>query len=226
MNDLTLEDEAEHLRRRFEEVANKAAFARDFGVPGGGSMIGQHLSGHRPISLDAARAYARGFGISLAEISPRFDGLNTVSGTDGDDGYIRLPLMAEAAAGPGRVPIDIDGEVVRHVEVLESWIRQTLKANPKQLYVLTARGGSMRGVVEDGDVMFVEPCTDFQDDGLYVLTVGDLLRIKRLRLRVLDRQLSIESTDGSAPEVVPRNSVGDTIFIQGRVVGAWGLRHV
>lgn len=67
----TVEQEAQHLRRRFEAVRNKAAFARQHGIPGGPSMQSQHLSGHRPMSLDAAVAYAKGFGVPLREISPR-----------------------------------------------------------------------------------------------------------------------------------------------------------
>lgn len=50
---------------------NKAQFARTHGIAGGGSMISQHISGHRPVALEAAIAYARGLGVSLAEISPK-----------------------------------------------------------------------------------------------------------------------------------------------------------
>lgn len=49
----------------------KAEFARVFKVPGGASMISQHISGHRPIGLDAVVAYAKGFSCPIAEISPR-----------------------------------------------------------------------------------------------------------------------------------------------------------
>lgn len=65
------DDEARHLRERFTAVRNKAAWAREHQLPGGASMLSQHIHGHRPINLDAAIAYARGFGVSLAEISPR-----------------------------------------------------------------------------------------------------------------------------------------------------------
>jgi hypothetical protein len=68
----TQEEEAARLKARFDAYEGKNVdFARDFGVPGGGSMISQHMSGNRPISLEAAVAYARGFGVTLAEISPR-----------------------------------------------------------------------------------------------------------------------------------------------------------
>lgn len=34
-------------------------------------MLSQHIKGRRPINLDAANAYADGFGCTLDEISPR-----------------------------------------------------------------------------------------------------------------------------------------------------------
>ena len=65
-----MESEASQLAARFEG-RNRAEFARTFGVPGGQVMIWQHINARRPISLEAAKAYARGFGCSLADISPR-----------------------------------------------------------------------------------------------------------------------------------------------------------
>lgn len=66
----TIEEEAAALRARFEGV-NRAAFARDHEVKGGQAMIYQHITGRRPIGIEAAMAYAEGFGCSLAAISPR-----------------------------------------------------------------------------------------------------------------------------------------------------------
>lgn len=64
------EDEAENLRARFANL-NRAEFARLHRIPGGSAMIYQHITGRRQISLEAAQAYARGFGVPLEEISPR-----------------------------------------------------------------------------------------------------------------------------------------------------------
>lgn len=66
----TVEEEAAALRARFDGV-NRAAFARDHHVKGGQAMIYQHITGRRPLNLEAAMAYAEGFGCSLADISPR-----------------------------------------------------------------------------------------------------------------------------------------------------------
>lgn len=70
MNIWTTDEEAQRLASRFTGV-NRAKFARTYGVPGGQVMVYQHITGRRPISLEAAEAYARGFGCSLEEISPR-----------------------------------------------------------------------------------------------------------------------------------------------------------
>ena len=66
----TIEEEAAGLRERFQGV-NRAAFARDHEVKGGQAMIYQHITGRRPISIEAAMAYAAGFNCKLEEISPR-----------------------------------------------------------------------------------------------------------------------------------------------------------
>ncbi len=67
-------------KTRLEEAANLSAkikgqklakFARDFKVPGGASMIYQHATGRRAISLKAGLAYAKGLNCALEEISPR-----------------------------------------------------------------------------------------------------------------------------------------------------------
>lgn len=67
-------DEAAALTERFNVIAGrmpKSVFAQRFGLPGGASMLSQHLSGNRPMSLEAAMAYARGFAVPLGGISQR-----------------------------------------------------------------------------------------------------------------------------------------------------------
>lgn len=70
MENWTIQEEADRLKARFKGV-NRAEFARTYSIKGGDACIYQHISGRRPISLDAALGYAKGFNIGLAEISPR-----------------------------------------------------------------------------------------------------------------------------------------------------------
>lgn len=71
--EINQQEEGKRLASLFAKygVRNRAEFARDFGVPGGGAMIYQHVTGRKPISLEAGKAYARGFGCSLNEVCPR-----------------------------------------------------------------------------------------------------------------------------------------------------------
>lgn len=70
MDDQTRIQEAANLSARIKDL-KLAKFARDFQVPGGASMIYQHATGRRAISLKAGLAYAKGLSCALEEISPR-----------------------------------------------------------------------------------------------------------------------------------------------------------
>lgn len=70
MDDEIRNQEAANLSARLEGL-NLAKFARDFQVPGGGSMIYQHATARRTIGLKAGLAYARGLKCSLEDLSPR-----------------------------------------------------------------------------------------------------------------------------------------------------------
>lgn len=63
--------ESENLKKLFEKVSNRAAFAREWKVPGGASMIYQHINGLKPISLESALIYSKAFDVTLESISPR-----------------------------------------------------------------------------------------------------------------------------------------------------------
>lgn len=64
-------DEGYALNHRFSGL-NRSKFAQEHGIPGGAAMIYQHINGLRPISFEAANAYARAFGVPIGEISARF----------------------------------------------------------------------------------------------------------------------------------------------------------
>ena len=66
----TTQEEADNLAKRFEGL-NQAEFARVHNLPGGPSMLNQHIKGRRPMNMDAALVYMKAFGVRLDEISPR-----------------------------------------------------------------------------------------------------------------------------------------------------------
>ncbi|MGU7780502.1 hypothetical protein [Burkholderia sp. PU8-34] len=66
----SVEQEGEELGKRFAEI-DRAGFARLHNISGGASMIYQHITARRPMSIKAAVEYAAAFNCPLEEISPR-----------------------------------------------------------------------------------------------------------------------------------------------------------
>ena len=129
----TPDEEAERLRRRFLGV-NKKDFAQNHKVPGGPSMLSQHLSGHRPMSLAAATAYAKGFGVSLAEISPRL--ASTVAEASMATGSAPLSSAAPIPRPPAQWPFEVAQE---RLKVLQKGDWATLNTTIKTMVELRER---------------------------------------------------------------------------------------
>lgn len=138
----------------------QAEFGATYGI-GEQGMVWQCLNGRgAAISLNAARGFVRGLremadmAITIEDFSPRLAAeaaknsqfapvasetttrLPVVRAAEEPHaGYVRLPVLAEAAGGDGCEPLP---EVVQYVDVLESYLRQRLHVNPKTIAVLNA----------------------------------------------------------------------------------------
>ncbi len=239
------EEEARQLGERFKGV-NQAAFARDFNIPGGPSMISQHIKGHRPIGLDAALAYAKGFACPLEEISPRLaakvaagsmavlaaptqDKSVVETAVDASiDGYVRLQhLSPRPTMGMGAV-MDEPVHVVRHLDVLERWLMEEVgSCNYSKVKVLTAVGRSMMPSINDKDLVFVDVSHRTVDaPGIYVIDVAGRLLLKKAMIKangtlVLRSDNAAEYPDEEAYDL---RTYAEEITVCGKVLAWWTLR--
>lgn len=95
----TREEEAKKLADRFNGV-NRAKFAREHKLKGGQAMIYNHINALSPISRAAALIYAKAFGCSLEEISPRLAAdLAAEAATAAEVAKVSSPA-GQAAEGP------------------------------------------------------------------------------------------------------------------------------
>lgn len=232
--------EAENLRRLFESVRNKAYFAYRYGVPGGPSMVSQHLSGNRPISGEAAVAYARGFNVPVSKISPRFAALvNAAAAATGEEvrysidtehstglEQLSIPVMANAGAMGGGADQLHDDVVVGQITVSPEWALRMLKPTGLQaLRFIHGHGESMSPTFSDGDVLLVDTgITDAKVDGVYVLQANDRIYIKRVRQR-MDGSFEI-SSDNPTVKTVDVLDGQAQVSILGRVLWAWNGRKL
>lgn len=116
----TAEQEADNLRKHFDGV-NRAAFAQENKLKGGPALIYQHITGRRPISLDAAIVYADGFKCSLEEISPRL-------ALEVKAAFSRLSEKIQSTpspASPSSAPPEVGGVTAHDIAEVVSVLCQT-----------------------------------------------------------------------------------------------------
>lgn len=179
------EEEAANLKKLFEAVGNKAEFVRVHKIKGGPSMLSQHLSGNRPMSLEAATIYAREFKKTLAEISPRLalevENASKVTLMPDDSyqvmrGKNKVPVFGKSMGGlPDRVFTDEGRPVNGHDEYADVY------SSDQAAFVVRVDGNSMYPKYEQGQYALVEPGTvpEVGDDVIFRCIKGEVM-IKRL----------------------------------------------
>lgn len=140
-------------------------------------------------------------------------------------GYLRLPLLA-MEAGMG-LDVQHDGplEVVTDLDVAEWWANANFPKPISRIKVITARGDSNAGLINHGDIVFVDTMTNFFDgEGLYVFNWQGRALIKRLAPDIRGKQMKILSANKEYDAELIAVEELDQLHIAGRVVAWWTLR--
>ena len=142
---------------------------------------------------------------------------------DPSDDHIRFErLDVIAALGDGYINNET-AEVVDFVHVDKAWAREKLGGNLSRIQVITARGDSMQGTIEDGDVLFVDTSVrSFEGEGVYLLSFADGLKAKRLQASVSGGLLVISDNPLYRTETIENDKL-EKLTICGKVRGAWHL---
>lgn len=245
-------EESRRLRMLWDQRKNKmsqAEFGQAFDI-GSQAAVGHFLNGHSAISMKAARGFARGLGCEISDFSPRLGSeaadLQSIAGTavmpaagpvsipeshfeQLPDGYVRLEhLSATPSMGAGTAwsePL----QVVRHLDVLESWVRQKVgSVDYDRIKILTGCGQSMLPTIHDQDLVFVDINQRTIDlPGIYVVDVYGRLLLKRA-LILSDGTLVLKSDNIEEfpdEERIDLRKSADTVTVAGRVKAWWTLRR-
>ena len=140
-------------------------------------------------------------------------------------GEIRIPQYdIRAAMGHGQVPSEYS-EVIRNVVIREELLREkgVTYTSAQALGVITGWGQSMEGTINDKDPVIVDRgVTDYEGEGVYVLTWhGDLL-IKRLQRKDEDHLWLISDNrnyDKQSARI-------DDVTVHAKVLLVWNARKV
>ena len=225
------------LKDRLQELMNDYGLITqqdlaDFaGVSKG--LVGQWFSGQTGLGKKPLLAFekktnfstrwlADGLGNKYRKDSEMYRPSENLSDGLADDRIRFERLDVIASLGNGYVNNET-AEVVDYVHVDKAWAREKLGGNLSRIQVITARGDSMQGTIEDGDVLFVDTSVRwFEGEGVYLLSFADGLKAKRLQASVGGGLLVISDNPLYRTETIEGNGL-EKLTICGKVRGAWHL---
>lgn len=208
------QEEAENLKKCFVGI-NKKAFAEKWEIPGGPSILSQHISGHRPISMEAAIAYSKGLDLPLNKISPRlaelFESVNFVQGEDVMPAK-KLPVVGTAQLGDDGFFVELEYPVGFGDGYVEH------STSDKDAYALQCKGESMSPRIKPNEFVVVEPNTKINNgDEVLVKCVKGRVMVKEL-LYIRDGEVHLGSVNESFAKITIPLSEVDTMQYIGAIV--------
>lgn len=165
-------------------------------------------------------------GSSTIQVAEALHAYPTVAATEPAPGYVRLPLLAmEGEMGHGAYS-DQPSEVVQFLDVADWWAKQNLPNSLDRVKIISARGDSMAGVINHGDIVFVDVGINyFEGEGIYVFNWQGRALIKRLAPNFRTGRLQIMSANSAYPaEEIEADEI-EQLHIAGRVVAWWTLKN-
>lgn len=121
----------------------------------------------------------------------------------------------QAAAGYGRL-VD-DEKPVFSMAFRRYWVENYVTRDTKNLSVISVKGDSMEGVLNDGDSILINHGETTPRDGLYVLRLNENLLVKRLQLMPGGIVNVISANEAYPTFEINLNKMTDDVAIIGRV---------
>lgn len=137
--------------------------------------------------------------------------------------FVFIPRFnVKAAAGHGSALAD--GKPPLAMAFRRYWVEHYLRVNPRDLAVISVKGDSMEGVLNDRDTILVNQADNRPGAGLYVLRMDGELFVKRLQ-RLPEGRLEVSSANEAyRPFTIDMAAPPSDFEIIGRVV--WVGRQI
>lgn len=141
---------------------------------------------------------------------------DTLGNTVDIEEFIFVPRYdIQAAAGHGRL-VD-DEKPVFSMAFRRYWVENYVTRDTKNLSVISVKGDSMEGVLNDGDSILINHGETTPRDGLYVLRLNENLLVKRLQLMPGGIVNVISANEAYPTFEINLNKMTDDVAIIGRV---------
>lgn len=100
----------------------------------------------------------------------------------------------------------------------KAWIENSLNANPHDLVVISVKGDSMEGILNERDVILVNKAQNQPGNGLYVVRIGNDLIVKRIQSLPGGKLLVTSANEAYAPFELDLAQDYNDISIIGKVL--------
>lgn len=197
------------------------------------AQISQWVAGYRNMSASTKRQIEEGLGLPVGWLdTPHSEDGEIVysdvawgagDSEDPEEGFIRYDVLnVTVKLGDGFINPDYL-EVVDTVTVAEEWARHNLGSGYRKMQVVSTKGDSMRGTIEEGDVLFVDVgFNHYAGEGIYIIHTPDGLRAKRLQLLLNGDLKVISDNKAYEAEIISCQDL-ESVVICGKVKGRWRL---
>lgn len=133
------------------------------------------------------------------------------------DEFVFVPRY-DVAAAAGYGAWNDDEAPMFTVSFRRYWVVNHLKTDPSQLSVISVRGDSMEGVLNDKDLILINHQDRDPREGIYVLRIDGQLLVKRVQ-RLPASQLRVTSTNPAyEPFTIDLENIPGDFDIVGKVV--------
>lgn len=217
---------ATRLKAAVQRSGGPKAVSEAAGVPL--STLNTYLAGTAEPKVTIAVRLAQALAVPLVDLLDGRDGDEDTgtgmpqSGTQIRGDAVAIPILdVYVSAGPG-----YENEAARGSEALpfpRSLLRQ-LGVREKHARFMVARGDSMIPTIKDGDLVLVDNSfTRAKDEGVYVVVVGNGLRIKRIAfgwqgaINLLSDNEQYPPEKVEAPEAESLRVVGKVVWSGGQL---------
>ena len=137
---------------------------------------------------------------------------------------VMVPIYSQpAAAGKGQPPTQL-AEIEAYIPVIFELLGG---ARPQNCGIVRVVGDSMTDMtLFNGDLVIFDR-SQLEGNGVYVISMGDDVRVKRLEYRTFDQKIIISSENRKSypePEVITFEQAKEMLMIHGKVI-SWVHRH-
>ena len=207
---------AARLKAEVKRAGGRKAFADLANIPL--STLNSYLSGVEPKVTMVVRI-ARALGLTVAQLLERGGQPERAESRTVDDSEQVRMLNVVASAGPGYQndePVDLARLPFSRSMLVD------LGVKPSNARFLVARGDSMEPTINDGAVVLIDVAYSRPNiDGIYVVVVGNEVRIKRIA-RGWDGAVTLVSDNERYPTETLSPPDAEGLKVAGKVVWAGG----